>query len=116
MARYSDETRERMVRKMMPPHNCSVASISRETGISVPIFYAAKSGIQEHGYAIPKKAGTAEGWDGKARLGDIVKTASRNEAEISAWCREHGLCAEHLDAWKAEFVSRPSRPVSGREL
>jgi len=116
MARYSDETRERMVRKMMPPHNCSVASISRETGISAPTLYAWKRRFQEHGYVIPKKAGTAEGWDGKARLAAIVKTASMNEAERSAWCREHGLYPEHLDAWKAEFESLVSRPVSRREL
>lgn len=116
MARYSDETRERMVRKMMPPHNRSVASISRETGISAPTLYAWKRRFQEHGYVIPKKAGAAEGWDGKARLAAIVKTASMNEAERSAWCREHGLYPEHLDAWKAEFESLVSRPVSRREL
>lgn len=39
-----------------------------------------------------------------------------NEAERSAWCREHGLYPEHLDAWKTEFESLASRPVSRREL
>jgi len=112
MARYSDETRERMVRKMMPPHNRIVASISRETGISAPTLYAWKRRFQEHGYVIPKKAGAAEGWDGKARLAAIVKTASMNEAERSAWCREHGLYPEHLGA--GSMVCTLSTWVPGR--
>src|SRR5690625_7317984 len=115
MARYSDETRERMVRKMVPPHNRIVASVRRATGISAPTVYAWKRRFQEHGYVIPKKAGAAVGWGGKARLAAIVKTASMNEAERSEWGREHGLYPEHLDAWKAEFESLVSRPVSSRE-
>ena len=116
MARYSDEIREQMVRKMMPPHNRSVASIHRETGISAPTLYAWKRQFQEQGYVIAKKATTPEGWDGKARLAALIKTASMNEVERSTWCREHGVYPEQLDDWKAEFEALGSRPANPREL
>jgi len=40
MARYSDEFKEQVVRKMMPPNAQSVAQVHRETGISEPTLYA----------------------------------------------------------------------------
>lgn len=50
MARYGEELMEQMVRKMMPPHSRSVASISRESGISAPTLYAWKRRFQEQEY------------------------------------------------------------------
>ena len=40
MPRYSDEFKEQVVRKMMPPNAQSVAQVHRETGISEPTLYA----------------------------------------------------------------------------
>ena len=116
MARYSEEIKEQMVRKMMPPYNRSVASIHRETGISAPTLYAWKRRFQEQGYVIPKKAATPEGWDGKARLAAIIKTASMNEAQRSTWCREHGVYPEQLDDWRAAIEAADDDPASRREL
>lgn len=116
MARYSEETKEQMVRKMMPPHNRSVASIHRETGISAPTLYAWKRQFQEHGYVIAKKAGPPAGWDGKARLAALIKTIPMNEAERSAWCREHGVYPEQLDDWRAAIEAADDDPASRREL
>lgn len=46
MARYSEELMEQTVRKMMPPHGRSMASISRESGISAPTLYAWKAAFE----------------------------------------------------------------------
>lgn len=98
MARYSEELMEQMVRKMMPPHNRSVASISRESGISAPTLYAWKRRFQEQGYVVPKRAGKPERWDGKARLAALIQTASMNEAE-------------HLDLGGATIDEREPLPT-----
>ena len=42
MPRYSDEFKEQVVRKMMPPNAQSVAQVHRETGISEPTLFACK--------------------------------------------------------------------------
>jgi transposase-like protein len=116
MSRYSNELKQQLVRKMMPPHNRSVASISQETGISAPTLYAWKHHFQEQGQVIPKRAGKPDSWDGKARLAAIIKTALMNESERSVWCREHGVYAEQLDEWKLGFESADDAPVSRQAL
>ena len=103
MSRYSTELKEQMVRRMMPPMNQSVVSISRETGISAPTLYAWKRQFRDQGHLVPSKPGSPDRWDGKARLAALIQTAHMNEAERSAYCREHGLYVEQLDAWKLAF-------------
>ena len=39
MPRYSEDFREQMVRKMMPPNARSAAQLSRENGIGEPTLY-----------------------------------------------------------------------------
>lgn len=103
MSRYSPEFKEQVVRQMMPPHNRSVASIHRETGVSTPSLYAWKRQFQERGCVVPAKTSPPDGWDNKAKLAAVIQTAVMNEAERSTWCRERGLYVEQLDAWKAAF-------------
>lgn len=103
MTRYSPELKEQVVRKLMPPNNRSVASIHRETGISMPSLYAWKRDFQKQGYVVPARTSQPDGWDNKAKLAAVIETALMNEAERSAYCRERGLYVEQLDAWKAGF-------------
>ena len=103
MARYSPELKEQIVRKMMPPNSQSVASIHRETGISMPSLYAWKKQCRERGFVVPNKPTSAERWDAKAKLAAVIHTALMNESERSAYCREHGLYVEQLETWKAAF-------------
>ena len=39
---YGPQFKEQIVKKMMPPHNQSVAQISRDTGVAVPTLYSWK--------------------------------------------------------------------------
>lgn len=103
MTRYSQELKEQIVKKMMPPNSQSVAAIHRETGISTPTLYAWKKQFQSQGFVVPTKPSKADDWDAKAKLAAVIRTASMNETERAAYCREHGLYVEQLDAWKHGF-------------
>jgi transposase-like protein len=117
MTKYSAELKEQMVRRMMPPTNQSVAAIRRETGISAPTLYAWKRQFRDQGHLVPSKPGAADQWDGKAKLTAVIHTALMNEVERAAYCREHGLYAEQLDAWKAAFEAMEgTAPVDRGEL
>jgi hypothetical protein len=37
---YGPQFKEQIVKKMMPPHNQSVAQISRDTSVAVPTLYS----------------------------------------------------------------------------
>lgn len=103
MTKYSAGLKEQMVRKLMPPSNRSVTAVSRETGISAPSLYAWKKQFRDQGHLMPKKPGPPDQWDSKAKLAALIHTSLMSEAERSAYCREHGLYVEQLDAWKGAF-------------
>src|SRR5690625_3746139 len=115
MTQYSDELKEQIVKKMMAPSSRSVADIARETGISAPTLYAWRKQFQKRGYVMPTRGSRAPGWDAKARLAAVIKTAAMNEVERSTWCRESGVYPERLDAWRAAFESQDS-PASEADL
>ena len=39
MARYSPERKEAILKKLLPPHNLTVAEVAREEGIAVQTLY-----------------------------------------------------------------------------
>ena len=109
MPSYSAEFKEQAVRKLMPPHNRTVASLSREIGISEASLYNWKKQFRAKGYVVPKKSTIADQWDAKAKLAAVIQTAAMNEAERSEYCRKHGLYPEQIEAWKTAFEA--SEPV-----
>ncbi len=115
MTRYSQELKQQIVKKMMPPSSQSVAAISRDTGISEPTLYAWKKQLRTEGYVVPSKPSAPDHWDTKTKLAAVIRTATMNEAERSAYCREHGLYVEQLDAWKQTFEAMdPLGPATSK--
>lgn len=103
MPRYSQELKEQIVKKMTPPNSQTVVDISRESGISQPTLYAWKKQFRSQGHVVPSTPSQPDRWDAKTKLAAVIQTAAMNETERSAYCREHGLYVEQLDAWKQAF-------------
>jgi len=100
MPRYSEEFKEKIVQKMMPPNSMSVAQVSRETGISEPTLYTWKNKYQSEGKLVPADLSNPENWKGKDKLAVVIETAALNEHELSEYCRRKGLYAEQVTRWK----------------
>jgi len=100
MPRYSEEFKEKIVQKMMPPNSMSVAQVSRETGISEPTLYTWKNKYQSEGKLVPADPSNPENWKGKDKLAVVIETAALNEHELSEYCRRKGLYAEQVTRWK----------------
>ena len=117
MPSYSAEFKEQVVRKLMPPHNQTVAAVSRETGISEASLYNWKKQFRAKGFIVPKKSTQADEWDAKAKLTAVIQTAAMNESERSEYCRERGLYPEQIDAWREAFENADTEaPASKAEL
>jgi len=114
MASYSSQFKEQAVRRLMPPHSQTVSMVSRDLGVAAPTLYAWKRHFESKGFLVPANSSNPDKWDAKSKLAAIIQTASMNEAERSAYCREHGLYPEQLDAWRAGFESADvvDEPVS----
>jgi transposase len=49
-------------------------------------------------------------WSAGARLEAVITTAAMNEADKSAWCREHGVYPGDLDKWLASCTTALADP------
>jgi transposase-like protein len=67
---------------------------------------------------VPAKKSLPDQWDGKAKLATVIQTAVMNEAELSEYCRQHGLYPEQVAAWKAVFeaVGQDDAPANKAAL
>ena len=100
MPRYSDEFKEQVVRKMMPPNAQSVAQVHRETGISEPTLYAWRNRYRAEGQVVPADPSNPENWSGENKLAVVIETAALNEQELAEYCRRKGLYPEQIQRWR----------------
>lgn len=111
MPSYSAQFKEQAVRRLMPPNSQTISMVSQDLGIAVPTLYAWKRKFELKGFVVPAKSSSPDKWDMKSKLAAIIQTASMNEAERSAYCRERGLYPEQLDAWNAAIESADAAEV-----
>lgn len=105
MARYSPERKSAVMKKLLPPHNRSVAEVAREEGISEVTLYNWRQRAKERGIPVPGSGKTSEDWSAQAKFAVVVETAGLNESELSAYCREKGLYPEQVQSWREACIS-----------
>jgi len=105
MAKYTDEFKEQLVGKMMPPNAQSVAQISRDTGVSEQTLYNWRNRYRQKGNVVPAAPSNPENWSGADKLAVIIETASMNEQALSEYCRKKGLYPEQIARWKEMAIS-----------
>ncbi|MDB2384552.1 IS3 family transposase [Endozoicomonas sp.] len=108
MARYSDEFKESVIQKMMPPNNVSVSELVRDTGISDVTLYTWRRKAISRGVPVPGDGKKPDQWTPDNQLAVIIETAPLNETELAEYCRKKGLFAEQIQQWKEAFISSRS--------
>jgi len=98
--KYSDERRQSVLAKLAAPHNRTVAEVAKEEGISTGTIYNWRNEARERGELLPDGSSGPEGWTARDKFAAVVETASLNETERSAYCRERGIYLEQLSAWR----------------
>lgn len=102
MARYSEDFKKSIVRKILVPDSPGVTHISEETGISLPTLYS----------WIRKLRGDVEMTLEGTNPGDrsilekqelLLEASSIPQEEMGSWLRERGIHEEHLKLWKDEI-------------
>lgn len=101
MASYSNEFKEKIVLRMLPPNNESLANISKETGISFKTLTNWRQKIRMSGQAAPAGTKQSERWSSQDKFLIVMETASMNEIELSKYCRQKGLYVEQVKDWKS---------------
>ena len=104
MPRYSEERKQQILNKLLPPSNMTVAEVARTEGISEQTLYNWREKAKQQGRPVPGSKPTSEQWSAEAKLATVIETASLNEAELSEYCRRQGLYIEQIKAWKADSL------------
>lgn len=101
MSRYSDELKESVLRRMLPPQNRSVAELARETGITETTLYTWRTRARKSGAVMPGGGcQQADEWDSASKFSVVLQTATLSEAELAEYCRGKGLFIEQVHAWR----------------
>jgi transposase len=100
MARYSDELKQKILVRMMPPNNESVSQIARDSGLSEGTLYKWQKEARANGYVMPGGEKESEKWSTREKFSIVVETSSLSEIELAEYCRAKGLYIEQVEAWR----------------
>jgi len=109
MHKYPEERKQAILRKMAPPHNKSVAELALEEGISDVTLYNWRKQAREQGAILPSNSATPEKWSSEEKFHAVLQTVSMTQAELSEYCRKHGLYPEQIEDWKAACIAGNDR-------
>lgn len=101
---YSEERRQAVLNKLLPPYNLTAAEVSRQEGISEQTLYNWRRKIRESGKPVPGKTSSSENWSAEAKLAVVIETASLSESELSEYCRQKGLYPAQVKRWKKDCL------------
>lgn len=100
MPRYSLERKTSVLKKLLPPHNLSLAEVAKSEGISEATLYNWRTQAKHQGNPVPGSGKTSDDWSPEAKLAAVIETGSMNEADLSEYCRSKGLYPEQVIEWK----------------
>jgi hypothetical protein len=81
--------------------------VAREVGIGADTLER----WREEGRSRPARG---RAWTAGSRLEAVITTAALNEADMSAWCRSHGVYPEDLAKWRASATTALAAPEEMR--
>jgi len=103
--RYSEEFKESVIKKMLPPNAVSVSKLCKETGVSDVTLYKWRNNYKNRGIAVPSDKSKPNNWTAEDKLAAVIETASFNEMQLSEYCRNKGLYSEQIEEWKLSALS-----------
>jgi transposase-like protein len=98
---YSDEFKDSIVVKRLPPLSVSVAQLAKETGIPRDTLYGWRARAGAQGPLLATPAAPSGTLSSAEKFGVVVETAILNELELGEYGRRKGLFAEQIAAWRA---------------
>lgn len=115
MARYTEERRQAVVAKLLPPQSLSPQAVAEQEGISLPTIYKWRSEARAKGRCLPdaNAQGSAD-WSSKERFAAVLESAAMNAEETAEYCRRRGLYPQQLAAWRRDCEQAGSRSKQER--
>lgn len=95
---YTKEYKASVLRRLEPPTDDTVASLSEELGVSrTAIYQWVRAKKNNSGNAKPTRR-----WTSEDKFHVVLETATFTEQELAAYCRRKGLFVEEVKAWREQ--------------
>jgi transposase-like protein len=104
-SKYSEEFKEAIIKRMMPPNPVPVSQLVKETGVSDVSLYKWRNDYRNQGIAVPANQNKPDQWAAEDKLAVVIETASLNEVQLSEYCRSKGLYPEQVNEWKTSALT-----------
>jgi transposase-like protein len=98
---YSDEFKNSILVKLLPPNNVSVAQLVKDTGIPRDTLYGWRRQAGVQGSLPGASAALVGALSSEEKFAVVMETAILNELDLGAYCRRKGLFPEQIGAWRA---------------
>ncbi len=98
--KYTEERKEAVLRKLLPPHNRTITSLAEEEGISTATLYNWRKAARQAGRLLPDNSAEPEGWSSRDKFNAVIETAALSEVELAEYCRRRGLYVEQIQRWR----------------
>jgi transposase-like protein len=112
LTRYSPALKEEVVRKILTRGNRTIADMAAE--LNVP-YHSVRNWLRNpkmaHLHRPSSGEKRAQEWSAEQRLQALLDTSQLSTEALNAWCRERGIFAHQLQAWKAELCM-PTKSAS----
>lgn len=114
---YTNDEKESLLKRMLPPENCSLTQLSNETGISKSTLSSWKTKAQATSIESLKKQRTGKDISAREKFIIVMETYTMTEIKLSEYCRRKGIYVEQLRKWREICISaNESEPQSTKEL
>mgnify|MGYP003545288815 len=95
---YSQELKDSILRKILPPNNKSITKVAKEEGISEQTIRNWQKQARAEGVAAPGNDLSSEKWSTQDKFLIVVETAGMNETDLAEYARKKGLYVDQIKA------------------
>jgi transposase-like protein len=110
--KYSEERREAILRKLLPPHSRTVAEVAEAEGVSAATLYNCRKQARASGRLLPDRADDPEGWSSRDKFNAVLESAAMSELELGEYARRRGLYPEQIRRWRESCEQANARSAA----
>lgn len=113
MKQYPQELKDRLIARMVAPHNERVTVLAQETQIPKETLYGWRAAALGQVSSVVAESAAVSAMNSEDKFSIVVETARLNEYELGEYCRTKGLFAQQVRVWRercsAANATGPSR-------
>ena len=112
---YTEEQREAMVSKLLPPNNMSITELSTQSGIPQTTLYGWKTRALKKDNS--KNGKVSKNTTSSKKFHIVMETYTLSEYDLAKYCRKNGFYVDEVKKWRSDIESSLDRePNAVKEI